>query len=281
MVGDHPVRDRMRPVGVGAGGAGRGEDQVAEQVDLVVVVGALHHRRDPLQPHAGVDRRLRQVDALLARHLLVLHEHQVPDLDEAVALGVRAARRAARNVLAVVVEDLRAWAARAGLAHRPEVVGGRNADDLAVRQAGDLAPQVEGFVVLGIDGDQQPLGRHPEFLGDQLPGELDRQILEVVAEREVAQHLEERVVPGGVADVLQVVVLAAGAHALLRRRGAQVVALLGAGEDVLELHHAGVGEHQRRIVARHQRARRHDAMPVPGEEVEERLADVVDGLHAP
>ena len=31
------------------------------------------------------------------------------------------------------------------------------------------------------------------------------------------------------------------------------------GEDVLELHHAGVGEHQRRVVARHQRRGGHDA----------------------
>ena len=95
--------------------------------------------------------------------------------------------------------------------------------------------------------------RQAETLGDEVPGELDGDVLEVVAEREVAEHLEEGVVAGGIADVLQVVVLAAGAHAFLRRRRALVVALLGAGEDVLELHHAGVGEQQRRVVARHQR----------------------------
>jgi hypothetical protein len=58
--------------------------------------------------------------------------------------------------------------------------------------------------------------------GEQLPGVGDRLALEVVAEAEVAQHLEERVVARGVADVLQVVVLAAGAHAALRRGGAGV-----------------------------------------------------------
>jgi hypothetical protein len=40
--------------------------------------------------------------------------------------------------------------------------------------------------------------------------------LEVVAEAEVAEHLEEGVVPGRVADVLEIVVLAAGPHAALR-----------------------------------------------------------------
>ena len=73
--------------------------------------------------------------------------------------------------------------------------------------------------------------------------------------------------------------LAAGAHALLRGGRAHVGARLLAGEDVLELHHAGVGEHQRRVVARHQRRRRHDLVAVLLEEVEVSAADVVDGGH--
>ena len=100
-------------------------DQRAEQVDGVVVVRALQHRGDALEPHAGVDRGPRQVDALARGELLVLHEHEVPDLDEAVAVGVGRAGRAARNVRAVVVEDFRARAARAGVAHRPEIVASR------------------------------------------------------------------------------------------------------------------------------------------------------------
>ncbi len=51
----------------------------------------------------------------------------------------------------------------------------------------------------------------------------------------------------GIADIVQVVVLAAGADALLRGRGARARAgLLDAGEDVLERHHAGIDEQQRR-----------------------------------
>ncbi len=40
------------------------------------------------------------------------------------------ARRAAGDLVAVVVEDFRARAAGAGIAHRPEIVRGRDADDL-------------------------------------------------------------------------------------------------------------------------------------------------------
>ena len=73
--------------------------------------------------------------------------------------------------------------------------------------------------------------------------------------------------------------LAAGPHALLRGCGANVTALLEAGENVLELHHAGIGEHERGIVARHERTRRDDLVPVPGEELQEVRSDLVDAAH--
>ena len=47
-------------------------------------------------------------------------------------------------------------------------------------------------------------------------------LLEIVAEREVPEHFEEGVMTGGVADVVEVIVLAAGADALLRRCGALI-----------------------------------------------------------
>ncbi len=86
--------------------------------------------------------------------------------------------------------------------------------------------------------------------------------------------------PGGVADIVEIVVLAAGAHAFLRGGGGRIGPLLDAGEDVLELHHAGIGEHQRRVVARHERRGLDDGVAVPGEEVEEGLADLVDAVMA-
>ena len=64
MIGDDAVRGLLRAVGRHLGQLGDGADQRAEQVDGIIVVGALQHRGDPLEPHAGVDRRPRQVDAL-------------------------------------------------------------------------------------------------------------------------------------------------------------------------------------------------------------------------
>ncbi len=101
--------------------------------------------------------------------------------------------------------------------------------------------------------------------------------LEVVAEAEVAEHLEERVVARRVADVLEVVVLAACAHAALRARRALVAALVLAEEDVLELDHAGVGEEERRVVAGHERGRRHDRVAARAEELQECAAELAAG----
>jgi hypothetical protein len=251
-------------------------DQRPEQVDLEDAVDALEHAGDPLQPHAGVDRRPRQVDALAAGQLLVLHEDEVPELEEPVAILVRTAGRTAGDRLALVDEDLRARPARAGVAHLPEVVAGRDADDPLIRQPGDLLPQIEGVIVLMKDGDPKLLLRQAEFLRRQPPGELDRMFLEVIAEREVAEHLEEREMARGVADIIEIVVLAAGTHALLRGDGARERRRGAAGEIVLELDHAGVGEHQRRVVPRHKRTGRHERMALLLEIAEKMRPDVVD-----
>jgi hypothetical protein len=87
---------------------------------------------------------------------------------------------------------------------------------------------------------------------------MDRLFLEIVAKGKIPQHLKEGVVPRRVADIVEVIVLAAGAHAFLRGRSPRRIARFKAGEHVLELHHAGIGEHQRGVVARHKRRRWQD-----------------------
>ena len=135
------------------------------------------------------------------------------------------------------------------------------------------------LVVGVIDGDRQPLRREPPLLRHELPGKLDRTLLEIVAEAEVSEHLEERVMPGRIADVVEIVMLAARADALLARRGGRIRPRFEPGEYVLERHHAGVDEHQRRIVVRHQRGRSDARVPLALEIVEERAANVVGRSH--
>src|SRR5690606_37496947 len=112
----------------------------------------------PLQPHAGVHAgRGQRLHAAVRLHV-ELHEHVVPDLDVAVAVLVRAAGGAAGDLRAVVVEDLRAGTAGAGIGQHPEVVGGvaralvvADAHHPLGRQADHLRPDLVGLVVLLVD----------------------------------------------------------------------------------------------------------------------------------
>src|ERR1700678_2551119 len=77
----------------------------------------------------------------------------------------------------------------------------------------------------------------------------------------------------GVADVFQIVVLAARADAFLCSGGAGITALFGAEENILELVHAGVGEQQCGVVGRDQRRAADDGVSAFGEKVEKALSD--------
>ena len=277
VVGDHPEADVVDLVdAVATAGELLGaRDHRAHEVGVVDARHALQQGRDALDPHAGVDVLLRQRadrrEVVLRRALAadVLHEDEVPDLQVAVLVGLRAAVAA---VLGAAVEvDLRAGAAGAGDAHVPVVVLPAAALDAVLGQ--EPAPQRVGLVVVAVDGGPQPVGVDPVPAGDQRPGEVDGAFLEVVAEREVARHLEERVVPGGLADLFDV----PGAHALLDGRGARV-GRGGVTEEVrLELHHARVDEEQGGVVEDQRRAGHLGV--ARGDEVLGEPVDDLVGLH--
>jgi hypothetical protein len=180
-------------------------------------------------------------------------------------------------------EDLGAGAAGAGLAHLPEVVLRVAVVDVVVGQAGNFFPDAGGVHVT-LDADRRITLVHgyvqarrvdaPD-LREQLPRPRDRVALEVVTERPVAEHLEERVVPARATDIVKIVVLAASADALLRVGGTGVAAFLQPQEDRFELVHPRVREEQRRVVLRDDRRARHERVAVLlNEEVDELLADL-------
>ena len=134
-----------------------------------------------------------------------------------------------------------------------------------------LAVEAGGVAGAGrVDGGVDARGGKFPAADDEFPRPLDRLLLEVIAEGPVAEHLEKRVVIGVEADVLEVVVLAAGADAFLRVGGARglVGARRLAEENGHELVHARVGEKQVRRVGQ-QRAGRDDGVLLFLEEIEE------------
>ncbi len=284
VVGDHPqayVRLRVAAV-AGAGQQGGAVQDRAGLVDLVEVVDTLEEGGHPFQAHAGVDVAAGQLAedgvAGLAGALtsLVLHEDEVPELHVAVLVDRRPALAAQRR--AAVVVELGAGSAGAGDAHGPEVVLVAPGHDPLVRQSGDLPPDAAGVRVGVVDRDPdlvrvQAVAAVRRGLGGQVPGVGDGLLLEVVAEGEVAVHLEEGAVPGGLADLLDV----QGADALLHARGPLPLRLGLAGEVGLEGDHAGVDEQQGRVRGGQRRAR-DDGVAARGEVVEEALSDV-GGTH--
>ena len=206
------------------GGLDDGEDLV----DLVHVRLVLHDEGQTLQASARIDRLLVQLAqqrivlaGALTSHVLV--EDQVPHLKVAVATRVDGATHGLGAVLGTaVVVPLGAGTRRARLAGIPEVLLARQAHDVLRVHADLLGQHAKSFLVLVPD-------RHPETIaveavlavlaraGQQVPREIDGTFLEVIAEGEVAVHLEERAVTGRLADVVDVV----RANALLHRRGAR------------------------------------------------------------
>jgi hypothetical protein len=280
VVGDHAQGHVAGVVGAVAlpGQLRRLVEDRAEAVGLVDVVDALQQGREPLQPEAGVDVLLGQVAqdrvVLLGRALAaqVLHEDEVPDFQVALAVDGGPARLAV--VGAAVVVDLRARPARAGDAHRPEVLLHPEALDALGGHAHDPVPDVGRLVVVEVDRDPQLGFLEPETalghgLGDQLPRQRNGQLLEIVTEGEVAAHLEERSVPRGLADLVDI----DGADDLLHARRARERRRRDAQEVRLERHHPGVDQQQRRVVG-DQRRRGHDGMPALLEEAEPTAADL-------
>ena len=263
----------------------RRREESRERVRVVVGRHLVQNSHQTLQPQARVDVLRREGRQLLRLAVaLELDEDQIPDLDDRRVVHVHQMRDVAPPPQRVVVE-LRAGPAGARVAHLPEVVRLGARDDL-LRLEARGEPEVPRLVVRLQTFLRRPLEVRrvhavhvqPVDVDEQLLGPGRRLGLEVVAERPRPEHLEERVVVGVQAHVLEVVVLAARADALLsiagplERRELRARRRL-AEEDGLELVHAGVREEQRRVLERDDAAARYPRVAaLLGEVVDEGVA---------
>ena len=251
------------------GAAGRGEsvlqarevldllDDGLEDVGIVVGVLALEDADEALEAHTRINHVHAELLQRPVAAAVVLHEDEVPDLDDLgiVLVDQFAARRQRLQLVGAIVDmDLRAGTAGARVAHLPKVVVLVAVDDMVLGhvlppELGRLFVAGQAFLLVALeDRDVEVLGVEVENTNEILPGRVDGALLEVVAKRPVAQHLKHRVMVGVVADHVQVVVLAAHAKTLLRVGAAARLRILRAKYDVLPLIHARVGKHQRGVV---------------------------------
>ena len=260
----------------GAGGRLGGGHDGGQHVGVEDRLGPGQDGKDAFQSRPGVDVLLGQLGERAVGGPVVLHEDQVPQLDVAL---VRApgGTPAGAVVVALVVEDLRVGPTGAHLAHGPPVVLVAHGLHPVGGQAHLVHPDGGGLGVVFVHGDPQPVGLEAEDLGRQLPGHGDGVGLEVVAQAEVAEHLEEGEVAGVGAHHVDVVVLAPDPHAALDRGEPGMGGHLLAQVVGLEGHHAGHGEHHRGVGG-HQRRRGQLVVAPLGEVAHEGLAQLV-GVH--
>ena len=174
---------------------------------------------------------------------LELHEDVVPDFDIVWIVAVDALCGHLREVFAEVDGDLRTRATRTSVGHDPEIVFFAEAQD-AIGRGARFDPHC-GCVFVGgdllvalIDREPEALDRQFKDFGQKLPRHWDGFGFEVITERKVAQHFEERMMARGWTDFFEVVVFARDAQTLLCGGGTGVWALFEAKEGVFELHHS-------------------------------------------
>ena len=263
-------------------------DEAAEHVGVIIGFLALEHHAEALEAHARVDALRRQRLEVAVGLAVVLHEHEVPDLDDLVIVGVHeftAGNLRDFLVGAEVDVDLRAGAAGARVAHLPEIVVLVAREDMVRRQVlepGLLRLGIQFGALLGtsLEDRRIELGLVDlVHLGEEFPGPVDGLDLEIVAEAPVAQHLEHGMVAAVMAHRLQVVVLAAHAEALLAVRCPRKLGCGITQENILELVHSRVREHQGGVVLDHHGGARNDGVSLGSEEFQVLLSNLFCSHH--
>ena len=146
-------------------------------------VDPLEDHRHPLEAHAGVNARPGEGDASSVGSPVELHEDEVPDLEE--PLAVLNVGRAVG--ITSIDQDLRAGAARPHVAHAPRScpfsprptmrVAGRPATSIQMRPACAWSSPEHR--------DPEPVGGNAEAPGQQLPAQCNGLLLEVVPKKKL------------------------------------------------------------------------------------------------
>ncbi len=281
VVGDDPMSLR-RLVRALPGDAALRLDPVHQDLEPVGLVDSDHvllDRGGPVEPEPGVDHGLRQRRQRPVGRQVVLHEDEVPELEIALTGAPWTAIRApAGELLPAVVVHLGAWPAGAGLAGLPEVLRPWQPDDALARKADSLPGRHCDVVLAQAERRVAREDAHPELVevelevvAHELPGELDRAFLEVLADREVAHHLEEGEVVAVEPDLVDV----GRPERLLEGRHQRGRRLLRPEEVRLQWLHSGADQQRGGVFrGRDQRRRRQTDVALRLEEEQVALADL-------
>ena len=253
MVRNHTERNIgfMVPPVIGAG-------------ELADLVGNIHHRiyikerihiladtGKAFKPHAGIDILLLELGIIVVPIVIELGENIIPDFNITVAVtAYRACRLTAAKLLAAVIIDFRAGAAGA-CAVFPEVIFLAKTEDTIRSDADLFVPDIKRFIVFKIDRGVKTirLKPYPFRRGEEFPAPGNRFMLEVITEREIAEHFEIGTVTGCFAYVIDI----AGTDALLAGADSVPRWLLFTSEIGLHGRHTGIDKKDAGVILRDKR----------------------------
>ena len=271
-----------------AGHGGDGLDEGLEDVGVIVGRLALQGHAETFEAHAGVDNlggKFLQAAVGLA---VELHEDEVPDLDDLRVVVVHHVPSGHLGFLFLAAEvdvDFGAGSAGTRVAHLPEVIVLVAVNDMVFREelfpiGGRLVIAAQTLLGTTLENGSIEIGRiYLQDVHQVLPSPRDSLFLEVVAEGPVAQHLEHGVVVRIVPHFFQVVVLTADAQALLRIGHPLPFGRMVSQDNILELVHARVGEHQRGVILNHHRSGGDDMVSLALKETLKRVSDFICCQH--
>ena len=170
-------------------------DQRGEQVRFKHVFGPLHRHAQAFQAHARINVVVRQGFKGAVFLAVVAFKHDVPNFHKAPAVTRNVAMRIFAAVGAEIVIDFGARTARAGGAHRPEVIGFvqfKNAFGRHVFQPRFVRFGVARGNAAFVNADVEFVGRHTQHFGQVFPGPINGFFFKIIAERKVAQHFKKR-----------------------------------------------------------------------------------------
>jgi hypothetical protein len=121
-----------------------------------------------------------------------LGEYQVPYLGEpaAVTIGPTLSFTTAK-LFTEVIMNFAARSAGARIANRPPEVTLFSESQYPPGGNANLTPISESFVIVKVNGYPQPFDRQLQIPGDKFPSPRNSFLLKIIADAEIAQHLEE------------------------------------------------------------------------------------------
>ena len=96
-----------------------------------------------------------------------------------------------------------------------EIIRGADAGKLLGIYLDIVKPDIGSFIIICINSDPELFCRQTYYIGQKVPGIMNRFFFEILAKAEITEHFEEGVMAGSVTDIFEVVMLAAGTHAAL------------------------------------------------------------------